>query len=87
MLDFGVTLKVFTPCFGVLPKIWGTWSIISPFMVCDGFADGRWYVMDFHIGGGLINDLLTSVGCLLGIIPYLIGDLLTTWVMFSMMAT
>jgi hypothetical protein len=55
MLDFGVTLKVFTPCFGVLPEIWGTWSIISPLMVCDGFANGRWYVMDFHIGGGLIN--------------------------------
>ena len=33
VLAFEVTLKVFTPCLGVLHEIWGTWCMIIPWMV------------------------------------------------------
>jgi hypothetical protein len=64
-----VGLKVFTPCLGVLHEIWGTWCMFSPWMVRDGLTHGRWFVMDLHIGDSLLSGCLTSVGCLLGILP------------------
>jgi hypothetical protein len=53
-------------CSGVLHEFWG---IGCPLMVRDGLAHGRWSVMDLHSGDNLLNDCLTSGGCLLGILP------------------
>jgi hypothetical protein len=44
-------------------------------------------MMDLHIRSGLLSGCLILVGCLLGILPLGVGDLLISWVMSFMMAT
>lgn len=67
-----------TPCLAMLHEIWGTWCMISPYMVQDGYSHERRSTMDLQIGDGLLNSCLTSVGCSLGILPWVVRDLLTT---------
>jgi hypothetical protein len=75
MLDFVVTPKVFTPCFGVVHVIWGTCCMFSPWIVQDGLTHGRWSMMDFHGGDGLLDDYLTSIRCWNGIFPWAFSSL------------
>jgi hypothetical protein len=44
----GFTLKVFTPCLGVLHEIWGAWCMISCWI----------FVMNLHIGDDLLSGFL-----------------------------
>jgi hypothetical protein len=43
----GVTLKVFTPCLEVLHEIWGTWYMISPWMIRERLEHRRWLTQWF----------------------------------------
>jgi hypothetical protein len=64
LLTFWVTPKVFTPCLGAFHEIWGTWCMISPSMVCDGFSHGIWSMMDFRaVSPGAAVDLNCVLAC------------------------
>jgi hypothetical protein len=36
MLDFGVTMKMLTPCLRVLHVMWGAWRVDYPWVYHDG---------------------------------------------------
>jgi len=65
-----------TTCLGVLHEMQDTWSVFSPWMVQNGFAHERSYVMDLRIWYGLLNACLTSVGCSLNFISYNVRNIL-----------
>jgi len=49
---WGYYKSVYT-MFGVLHETWGRWYMIIHWIIHDGF----------DIGGGLLSDCLTSIGC------------------------